>query len=156
MKKVVFFCVILFCAAALSGCGSKDNDMNRLTEDNSYHYRNKGLGFEMILPEEFEYYQTQRKENSDFIDIEIFVPTSDVDYPREVPGYGKPIVVRIFESSVWHAMSEDNEDKIIYKKLGEKKDKVYTIKFWDQIPKDWIDKWSEEMRDGIVDNFSAR
>ncbi len=156
MKRIIFFCVILFCAIALTGCGKNDQDMKQLTEDNSYHYRNGGLGFEMILPAEFEYYQTQRKETPDFIDIEIFVPTSDVDYQQEVPGYGKPIVVRIFESSVWQSMSDGNEDKIIYKKLGEEKDKVYTIKFWDQVPKDWQGKWSEEMRDGIVDGFMVK
>lgn len=95
--------------------------MGQLSEDNSYHYSNNDLGFEMALPTEFEYYQTQRKENPDYIDIEIFVPTSDIGYLQEVPGYAKPIVVRIFESSVWQSMSAGNEDKIIYKKLGEKK-----------------------------------
>ncbi|MCG2701288.1 hypothetical protein L6267_03925 [Candidatus Parcubacteria bacterium] len=153
MKRIIFFCIILFCAIALSGCGSKDKDMGQLSEDNSYHYGNKDLGFEMALPTEFEYYQAQRKETPDYIDIEIFVPTSDIDYPQEVPGYAKPIVVRIFESSVWQSIGEDNEDKIIYKKAGEKKDKIYTIKFWDQIPKDWQGKWSEGMGDGIMDGF---
>lgn len=153
MKKAVFFCLILFLASFLTGCGSKGKDMKQLSEDNSYHYSNKDLGFEMDLPAEFEYYQTQRKETPDYIDIEVFIPTSDIDYLQEVPGYAKPIVIRIFESSVWQSIGEDNEDKIIYKKAGEKKDKVYTIKFWDQAPKDWLGKWSKEMGEGIMDDF---
>lgn len=43
--------------------------------------------------------------------------------------------------------------KLFIKSWERKKDKVYTIKFWDQAPKDWQGKWSEGMGDGIMDGF---
>jgi len=49
------------------------------------------------MPSEFIYYQTQRKNTDDYIDLEIFVPTGDKSYYQEIPGYAKPIVIRIFD-----------------------------------------------------------
>ena len=126
--------------------------MDQLGEDGQYRYQNRDLGFSISLPPEFEYYQVQRKQTAEFIDIEFFVPTSDLSYPQDVPGYAKPIVVRIFTAKAWQEMGSD-EDKIIYQKVKEKGKKIYTIRFWDKIPTDWNNKWSEEMKNTIKSSF---
>jgi len=86
------------------------------------------------------------------------VPTADRNYYQDVPGYGKPAVIRIFNKDSWEQASRGG----IYQKLGEKKswwpgrkDKVYAIKFWDEVPLDWQGKWSEEIKQGIIDGFEA-
>ena len=152
MKKIYLFLIFLTFGILLSSCSNKNNPiMNELSSDEQYHYKNKDLGFELALPSEFIYYQTQRKESEDFVDLEIFVPTSDTDYPQEIQSYAKPIVVRIFNSDSWSDLG-DNE-KNIYEEIGEKKRKVYTIRFWSEIPKDWKDKWSGDMKNDLVKNF---
>lgn len=155
MRKLFLSPIILIIALSLTGCGfSKGPAMNQLSDDNNYHYQNKDLGFAIALPAEFEYYQTQRKETEDFIDIEFFTPTSDTDYIQEVPGYAKPIVVRIFQDEVWQGVSDG--DEALYQKLGDKGKRVYTIRFWQELPTDWQGKWSEEMKKGIVDGFEIK
>jgi len=126
-------------------------DLSR--EDGTYLYQNKDLGFNLVLPPEFEYYQTQRKETDDFIDLEIFVPTADTSYSMEVSGYAKPIIIRIFTRDYWESTA-GNES--LYQTLGEKGKRIYTIDFWADIPADWQTKWSEDMKQGIVDNFKIK
>lgn len=155
MKNLFLFPIILIIALLLTGCGfSKGPAMDQLAEDNNFHYQNKDLGFAIVLPVEFQYYQTQRKETEEFVDIEFFVPTSDTDYLQEVPGYAKPIVVRIFNQDVWQGVS--GEDQALYQKLGDKGKRVWTIRFWQEAPIDWQDKWSEEMRGGIIKDFKVK
>ena len=151
MKKL-FFVILLFIALILSGCGYKGPIMDQIGKNGNYHYQNKDSGFSFKLPPEFQYYQTQRKETEDYIDIEFFVPTTDVTCSREVPGYGKPIVIRVFDGETWQSMT-DNEYKLIYQELVDKDDRVYTIRFWNKIPFDWQDKWKEEMKETITESF---
>ncbi len=125
--------------------------MDELAKDGNYHYQNKDLGFSLVLPPEFIYYQTQRKNTDDFTDIEIFVPTNDTSYPQEVPSYAKPIAIRIFSNDYWNNSNE--EERGLYQKVGAKGNFVYTIRFWDYPPTDWTDKWSEEMKNKIAENF---
>jgi len=128
--------------------------MDRPADDGRFYYTNKDLGFTLVLPPEFLYYQTQRLETDDYIDIEFFVPTSDRAYPQEVPSYAKPIVVRVFTRDAWGSISGNSEMKSIYEKVGEKGEKIYTIKFWKKIPADWEDKWTELSKFNITNNFN--
>jgi hypothetical protein len=154
MKKTILLIAIF--TLILAGCGKKQEIlMDQPAEDGNFYYQNKDLGFSITLPPEFDHYQTQRKESGDFIDLEFFVPTSDIDYPQEVPGYGKPIVVRIFKKQAWEAV--DEADKIsFYHKLGEKEGKVYTIKVWRDLPEDWRGKWTARMEEEIIKSFEIK
>lgn len=158
IKKKFILLFLLFFALLLAGCGRELN-MDQPAEDGNFHYRNKDLGFNLVLPPEFLYYQTQRKETADYIDLEFFVPTADTNYYQDALGYGKPAVVRIFNKNSW----EQTGGNGIYQKLGEKKswwpgeeDKIYTIKFWGEAPVDWQGKWSEEMKQGIIEGFRVK
>ncbi|MDD5071765.1 MAG: hypothetical protein PHQ42_03450 [Patescibacteria group bacterium] len=150
--------ISLFFVLFLAGCG-KEPIMDQPAQDGKFYYRNKDLGFNLVLPPEFLYYQTQRKETPDYIDLEFFVPTNDTGYPQEVPSYAKPAVVRIFDKDDWERIGGEG----IFQKLGEKKGwfsggekKVYSIKFWDEPPVDWLDRWSEKIEQEIIGGFSTR
>ncbi|MFA4834085.1 MAG: hypothetical protein WC619_04560 [Patescibacteria group bacterium] len=158
VKKTILFSLIFIFGLLLSGCG-QEPIMDQPAEDGNFYYRNKDMGFSLVLPPEFLYYQTQRKETADYIDLEFFVPTNDTGYPQEVPSYAKPVVIRIFNEDSWEKASGEG----IYQKIGEnkswwpgKKGKVYTIKFWGEAPLDWQGKWSEEMKQKIIDGFEVK
>ena len=152
-KKIILPLITI--AILLSACGRQPVNMDELAEDDSYHYRNADLGFSLVLPSEFVYYQTQRTgdRSSDFIDLDIFVPTSDTAYPQAVPGYANPIKVRIFAVESWDEILEGMEDGTSYLKIGEKGGRVYTVKFWDGAPSDWSEKWNDDMKQEIIDGF---
>lgn len=144
-KKYFIVTLVLAFVVALSGCGSKKTvDMNELGANEKYNYENKNMGFAIQFPKEFIYFQTQRKDGPDYTDLEFFVPTSDMKYTQEIPGYGKPVVVRVFKKDAF----DKNTDKT-YKKMGEKGDSVYTVKFWDEAPADWKAKWNDNMKSEI-------
>lgn len=126
--------------------------MSKPADDGSYLYENKDLGFNLKLPKEFQYYQTQRTQGDGYVDLEIFVPTSDTKYLQEVPGYAKPLTVRIINRDVWDK-KEENFDLRLTEKVGEKNDKIYTLVFWDSAPGDWRAKWNKPMLDSIRENF---
>jgi hypothetical protein len=109
------------------------------------------LSFSLLLPSSFEYYQTQRTSGISYVDLEIFVPTADLRFGKQVQGYATPIVIRVFDKAAWDEVSQGEGNK--YKYLGEKKDKVYTVAFWDLEPSDWQDKWDEEVKEFIINNF---
>lgn len=145
--------IVLFEKVAGTHFFRKNSSGEQAPEVKNYFYQNKDLGFSLELPPEFMYFQTQRKKGEDFIDLEIFVPTSDVDYPQEVQSYGKPIVVRIFNSrEAWNKIDEA-EKTSFYREIGEKKGKVYTLKIWNDLPLDWQGKWTSEMEENIVKLF---
>lgn len=152
------FSIICIFALSLAGCGcKKQQPMDQISEEQGgYHYQNKDLGFSIVLPAEFEYYQTQRKETPDYIDLEFFVPTSDTEYNQEVAGYAKPIVIRIFKQTDWQSVLEGDQDQLLFEEIGQKEDKVYTIKFWQEIPEDWKSKWNEEMKQQIIEKFEKK
>ncbi len=152
MKKLVLFSIIFIIVILLTGCDLEKQSMNQLAEDNKYHYQNRTLGFALNLPSEFEYYQTQRQNTNYYIDIEFFIPTSDTNYPQEVQSYAKPVIVRIFSRDAWEEI-EDDEYKSMFQEVGRKGKKVYTIVFWDNIPSDWQNKWSKDMREEIIKSF---
>ncbi len=160
MNKRIFS-VVFFMAAvlAISGCaGQKAQVMDQPADDGAYHYSNKDLGFSLVLPPEFEYYQTQRSETGSYVEIAFFVPTGDRNYAMEVPGYAKPVVVRIFSRRTWESDDASGMDAVYktgFSQIAEKGDNIYTIKFWDDIPADWTGKWSEEMANQIKNSFKV-
>jgi len=150
MKKVVIT-LLLLVLPILSSCSSKrDLPTDKALEDGSFFYRNTSLAFSVILPKEFENYHTQKTSGVNYIDVEFFVPTSDERFGTQVPGYAKPIVIRVFDEDEWATI---NEASSIYKKLGEGNNKVYTILFWEKEPKDWQEVWHGEVEQAIIDNF---
>jgi hypothetical protein len=151
--RIILLTLLIASTLFLAGCGSKKTvDMNQLSEDKTYHYINKDLGFSINLPKEFQYYQTQRKNNADYTDLEFFIPTSDTGFAQEVPGYAKPVTIRIISKKVWEA-TDNKFDKTLVKEIGQKDDTVYAVIFWDTIPKDWQTKWSDDMQKQIINNF---
>jgi hypothetical protein len=149
---VPFFILI---AMALSACGtSKTVDMNQLSADNRFHYINDNLGFSINLPKEFNYYQTQRNNNTDYTELVFYVPTSDRQYSQEVIGYAKPISLRIYNKELFNKWPAEDTRKANFTVIKEKDDKVYAIKFWDKIPIDWQSKWSEALKKDILDNIN--
>lgn len=140
--------VLVLSACAGDGAGKKTSEDNRA----NLNYQNKSLDFELELPEVIDFYTTQRKENDNFTDIEFFVPTSDTEYSSQVRNYARPLVVRVFQGSNKEDIGEDN----IYKIVGEKGDKIYTLRFWQDLPQDWQEKWSKEIEEGIINSFKTK
>lgn len=149
-KKLSLLALSLVLAASLliSGCG-KQQLMDQPAKDGKYHYQNNDLGFGLVLPEEFIYYQTQRKQGDNFIDIEFFVPSSDLDYQKEVPGYAKPIIIRVYQIDQY-------QDESDFQKIGEKDKRIYALKFWQNTPLDWQKKWSEDIEKSIISDFEIK
>lgn len=154
MKKRIILPILAVAMLALAGCGKKNTtvNMNELSSDEKYHYSNEALGFGLSLPKEFIYYQTQRKDLASSTNLEIYVPTSDQDYPVVVPGYAKAAMVMQMDKAIWNIIG----DKTGYVKVGERDHYVYALLFWDKIPKDWQGKWSDAMQKGIVDSFKLK
>lgn len=164
LNKLYFFSFLLLLTLVFAGCSKKETDMNVLSDDNQFHYRNELLKFSINLPANFDHYITQRKDESDYSDLEFFVPSSDtVNYVQEVPGYAKPMVVRAFKKNAWQnwqnnqASSSDfsilvsDRDEV----MPDKGDYVYVIKYWTNIPIDWQEKWNNDMKKKISDSFKV-
>jgi len=155
MKKFKIFFFVFLLSIVLSACGQKSEVliMDKPADDGKYHYSNKDLSFSLTLPEDFIYYQTQRKQTVEYSDIEFFVPTGDKKYNQEVPGYAKPIVLRVYSDENWEENIKNDPYSDFFEVLGDKKDKVYVIRFWQDIPSDWQGKWSEDMKNKIKESF---
>ena len=161
LNKLYLICFSLLLAVVFTGCSKKEADMNVLSDDGQYHYRNESLKFSVNLPADFIYYQTQRKDKTNYTDIEFFVPTTDTDYAQEVPGYAKPMAVRVFKKADWKAISSNQASSTDYSSLigdddvvlNEKGGYTYVIKYWANIPNDWQDKWNDEMKKKIEESF---
>lgn len=130
--------------------------MDQLADDGQYHYRNPDLGFRVNLPSEFIYYQVQRKTTARYTEVEFFVPTSDTDYPQEVPSYAKPLVVRIYHVPDWAERLEAQANTQKYVIIGERDDKAYVLRFWDEIPEDWRERWNDNLKQAIIDSFNIQ
>ncbi len=164
IKKLTAFCMVgkgdfsttriiplLFLIFILSACGQRNLPTDKATADGTYFYRNEALGFSILFPKTFEHYQTQRTSGVGYIDLEIFVPTSDLRFGKQVQGYATPVTLRVFEKNVWEEISQGKDNT--YKYLGEKKDKVYTITFWELAPSDWQADWSGSTEETIINSF---
>ena len=150
--KILLLFIILISLSACSKTPVKP--MDKQSEDGKYYYTNKDLGFKLTLGEEFIYYQTQRKKIEEVVITEFFIPTADLEYVKEVPGYAKPITVAIFNINYWDNLSVGEDEKMFYRELNRNKNKVYALKFWDSVPSDWLEKWGEEQESEIINNFS--
>jgi len=147
MHKFIFIPLFIIIPLMLSSCGKKINmDVKQL--DGKFHYENKDLGFQIGLPAEFEYFQTQRKKGVGLVDLEFFVPTADTTVAQEVKGYGKPFLIRVFEKDAWTKIGNNPENKDFIK-FGES-DRIYAIKFWNEIPSDWKQNWNEEYKKNLI------
>ena len=153
MKKFKALFLLLIILFSFSACEKSPKYMDKLHTDGSYHYSNKDLKFEVVLPSEFIYYQTQRIEGPGYIDIEFFVPTSDRRW-HIIPGYAKPIIVRVYEEKVWEEIDESEKEDFLF--LDRKKGNVYTIQFWEEAPEDWTNKWTDTNREYILNNFNLK
>jgi hypothetical protein len=150
MKKSILFTlvmVVLF-SFALTGC-RKAPLMDEPGKDGKYHYQNNDLGFSLVLPEEFIYYQTQRKSGDGFIDVEVFIPSSDLEQQIDVPGYAKPMFVRIYEKDAYQAENG-------LQKIGENDEKIYAVGFWSDVPSDWEEKWDEKLKNFLINNINIK
>jgi hypothetical protein len=154
-RKFGFFMLgglILATAFFVSACSNKvekSQYMDRPSSDGKYYYNNERYRFSVVLPAEFQYYQTQSRENIDYNDIEFYVPTNDTKYLQEVPGYAKVVVVRMYKKDFWEKVKND-EDFSMYRQIGQKDGFVYTVSFWDTEPSDWQNKLSEDSKEEIV------
>ncbi len=160
-KKIALLSAFLFLVLFLTtGCGQKETLMDVLGPDGNYHYSNKDLGFSLVLPAAFQYYQVQRIDKPDYIDIDYFVPTSDRDYAQEVPGYAKPLVVRAIKMQSWQKL-ETNQGSSTSSNLvstgdtiaAKSGDYVYVLKFWNNYPSDWQQLWNNNMKQAITNGF---
>ncbi len=156
MKKSIVLALAVLIVACVTGCVLKQNkiNMDQLAEDNNYHYRNKDLGFSLVLPVEFKYFQTQRKETDDYIDLEVYIPTSDRSCQQLVPGYARVITVRIFNDKDWQSILKSLGDNRIFYEIDKKGKNIYTVEFWSEAPFDWQNKWSKDMEEKIKANFN--
>lgn len=154
MNKYLIY-ILLSASFLITGCQSQNTTlMDQLSDDGNYHYTNADAGFSLVLPREFIYYQVYRKYSENFSDIEILVPTSDENIMKEMANYVKPITIRVFDAKFWDDNNPQNQEyKALYEKVGDKNGKIYTIRFWSEIPSDWKDKWSDEMKNFIKSNF---
>ena len=156
MKKLYFVVLVMALALITTGCAqSKKEMMDEVNEKGYFHYTNDDLGFGFYLPREFIYYQTQRKDNDNFTDIEIWVPTSDTSIQSEVSGYAKVLTIRAFKKKYWNDSMNGDERKD-YTKIDESKDKVYTMTFWTKIAAEWGPKWTDDMKKDIIQKFQIK
>lgn len=147
---IVVGVAIVACAAWWLLANRQPVNMDELSQDNQYHYRNDDLGFSLNLPDQFKYYQTERTKSADYQEIKFYVPTNDPAYIYEAfPSYAKPIIVRVYQENAYNKLSKEDESKSEFQKIKVKGDKVYLIWFWDRQPKDWQGKWTEEMKEAI-------
>jgi len=144
MTRKQFFAVILilFLPVILTGCFKKSVPISQ-NQEGAYHYNNDYLGFSLDLPKEFEYFQTEKKQIGDTNELSIYVPTSDMGYAQEVPGYAKPILIQVIPK-------KDYKEQKEIMKVGENKENIFTIQFWSRPPKDWQEKWTDSMKNKIL------
>lgn len=153
MKKILLMSLFIALSLSLTGCG-KQPLMDQLdTAKNVYHFKSEALGFQVDLPESFQYYQVQMKlgknskgeQTTDFRDMEFLIPAKDAAFNdlrnTEVPGYAKVMIVRVYEKGKYQ---EQGFEKII-----DGKDRTYAVKFWTNMPKEWSDAWSSKDADEI-------
>jgi hypothetical protein len=153
MKKYIFAACLLVFAFALTGCG-KQVMMDQLNSKGVYPYSNDMLGFNLSLPKEFQYYQTQRTNFTNYTDLDIFVPTADTNYAEQLPGYAEPVIVRVYDKSTYDGLAADIKAQSA--KVAEKGGKVYTMIFWANIPSDFKDKWSDAMKQQLIKDFKLK
>lgn len=153
MKKIFLISSLLILIFSVSGCAQKPM-MDQVDKNGFYPYHNDFLNFDLPLPKEFQNYQTQRIDNRNYTEVDIVVPTIDANFFQAVPGYAEPVVIRAYDKKYFASLSET--DKAGFVKAGEKGGKVFMMKFWEKIPADWKDKWTEAMKQQLLKNFKLK
>ncbi|PLX21011.1 hypothetical protein C0584_04475 [Candidatus Parcubacteria bacterium] len=153
MKKITLITLFLVILTALSACSKKEETyiMDQLASDGKFHYSNQDLGFSVELPEEFDHYQTQRISYSDNVKVEFYVPTSDQTYIQKIPSYEEFLSVSVYDEDSFNQDDFDLSRENLKTIKGNSK--VYLIKYWEQVPNDWVSKWNSEMRDSIISSI---
>ncbi len=148
--------LLLFILLVVGGCGRPNSPkvpMDELASDGYYHYSNQSLGFEVTLPPEFIYYQTQRKEREGMVDIEFWVPTSDEDYPTEVSSYALAFTVRVLPADDERNFQSD--PLAGFERVSSSKERMFYLRFWEEVPLDWQNKWNKDKEEFIKNNFKS-
>lgn len=153
MKKIFLISFLSLLLFITTGCGQKPL-MDEVNKQGVYPYHNDFFNFDLSLPKEFQYYQTQRIDASNYTEVQILVPTSDTVIAQLIPNYAEPVAVRVFDSKVFAGLSDADKAGLI--KVGEKGGKVFTLKFWDKVPSDWKDKWTDAMKQQLINNFKLK
>jgi len=156
MKKIFFIFASFFIVNFLNACSvSSGVPMDELSEEGRFQYKNKDLGFEISLPDTFEFYQVQRKNTDEYSEIEFFVPTSDMAYPQEVQSYAKPLMLRFYKNETWEKFDKREYVESVFFQLPSDKTGKFFIKFWKTRPKDWEGKWNQEIEEEIKISFKV-
>jgi len=153
MKKIFVISFFFLLLLAAAGCGQKPL-MDEVDKQGFYPYHNDFFNFDLPLPKEFIYYQTQRITADNYTDVDILVPTADTSIVQIIPNYAEPIIIRVFDKKYFGTLSAADKTGLI--KVGEKSKKVFVMKFWDKIPTDWKDKWTEALKQQLVSNFKLK
>lgn len=156
-KKLALGGALLFLVLFLTtGCGQKETLMDVPAADGNYHYSNKDLGFSLVLPPAFQYYQTQRIDKQDYVDIDFLVPTSDRSYQE----YAEPIIVRAIKMESWKKIQANQSSSTVNSLVspsdtvaGKSGDYVFVMKFWPAYPADWQQKWNDSMKQSLISGF---
>ena len=153
MKKI-FLLLMLVLVFPLAACQKKEEtDMGKVANDGKLHYQNKDLGFSVDFPAVFEYYQVQRVSTDEYIESQFFVPTADVNYPQQIKGYGRYLVVRTYEKNFWENSKTKQYEEDVFKNLGEHGGYYYLVSFWKMEPNDWNGKWNMDVEREIEGSF---
>ena len=152
VKQTAKLSLALAVVLVLSSCSWGGDNKKPQERQTNFNYENQSLGFEVELPQTFKHYVTQRDQGEGFVDIEVYIPTSDTDYSSEVRNYARPITIRVFQNTSLEELSEDSP----YEVLAQANNDIYTIRFWENIPQDWQEKWSEETEESIKNSFRLK
>lgn len=148
MKKYIF--IILFLALFLSACGQKVEYMDQPAESGNFYYENKLLKFSVVLPPAFLYYQTQRRDQGGYSDLEFYVPTNDPKYTKAAVGsYANVFTVRVGPED---SIQNDKDFEILGARFGAH----YGWKTWDVPPRDWENTWTNAMKLQIKDSIKLK
>lgn len=147
--KTCLTIAILTSSLFISGCSK-----NALPKPDSYlTYTNQEYGLSIDLPPTFKYFESQKSLKEGHTEIRLFVPTKDKSFPNQlIPGYGNPIVFRIYDQESYKKLAA--AEKKSYIKLAANGDRIYAISFWNELPQDWKDKWSERLEKELLERIN--
>jgi hypothetical protein len=156
INKYLGIALLLFLAFSLSACLKKSApavDMSQVASDGKFHYQNPNLGFSVDFPSVFEYYQVQRVSFENYTESQFFVPTADRNYPQQIKGYGRFLVVRIYDKNYWETLKTKQYEEAVFENLGEHDGRYYLVSYWKMEPSDWSGKWNMDVQREITGSF---
>lgn len=145
--KTFFVFSLLF---VMTGCSWNNKPLVKEQsnqDQSSYVYKNDDLGFSISLPRDFDHYEVQRKNLGAKTDLEFYVLTNDASIITDFKGFGKIMTIRVTDDA-----PDESEG---FTKLGTTKKKSYSLKFWDEAPKDWEIRFNETFKNDLIKSFKA-